>query len=177
MGMKKVGTEVRRMGLFALLLCLAASPVSALASSSIGATANGPHGEQVAVSRTVVLPNQAVRVTGSHFDETVGIYLAFCVIPKKGELPSPCGGGINKAGVGDASYWISSNPPPYGIGLAREFKPGGRFSFVLHLSPKVGKVDCRKVRCAITIRADHLRDTDRTYDIFIPITFTSKISK
>lgn len=37
-------------------------------------------------------------------------------------------GGVNKAGIGDASFWISSNPPPYGVGLAEEFLPGGRFT-------------------------------------------------
>ena len=167
---------------FAALTCLAmltvTPPLSASATSpSTNIMATGSHGEQVAVSQTVVLPNQAIRVTGQRFDETVGIYLAFCVIPKKGDLPTPCGGGINKAGVGDASYWISSNPPPYGIGLAKEYKPGGRFSYVLHLSPTIGKIDCRKVRCAVTIRADHLRDGDRSYDIFVPITFKSPIAK
>jgi hypothetical protein len=167
-----------KVAIFALLGCLTFPSLSASAAvTSTSVSVKGIHGEEVTVSAAVVSPNQAVRVTGSNFDETVGIYLAFCVIPKKGELPTPCGGGINKAGVGDASHWISSNPPPYGIGLAREYKPGGRFSYVVHLSPKIGKVDCRKVRCAITVRADHLRDADRTYDMFIPITFKSPIAK
>jgi hypothetical protein len=174
MRMQKAG----KIALFAVIACLLPAPLPA---SGVTRTKNvivkGTHGEQVIVSSSVVSPNQAVRVTGSNFDETVGVYLAFCVIPTKGELPSPCGGGINKAGAGDASYWISSNPPPYAIGLAREYQPGGRFSYVLHLSPTIGKIDCRKVKCAITIRADHLRDPDRAYDIFVPITFKSTAVK
>lgn len=176
--MQKAGKLVRLVSLTCLITFSVTSSSSAFATAPpTNVSVTGSHGEQVVISRSVVVPNQAIRVTGQRFDETVGIYLAFCVIPKKGDLPTPCGGGINKAGVGDASYWISSNPPPYGIGLAKEYKPGGRFSYVLHLSPKIGNVDCRKVRCAVTIRADHLRDTDRTYDIFVPITFTSPTAK
>ena len=104
------------------------------------------------------------------FDETVGIYLAFCVLPPKGQAPTPCGGGINKAGLGEASFWISSNPPPYAAGLTEEFLPGGRFTQKVKISKKIGKFDCTKVKCAITVRADHLRGNDRSSDLFIPIT-------
>jgi hypothetical protein len=93
------------------------------------------------------------------------------VIPKTGLAPTPCGGGVNKAGVGEGSFWISSNPPPYGVGLADPFKPGGRFSYKIRVSKKIGKFDCKKVKCAITVRADHLRSEDRSYDLYLPITF------
>jgi hypothetical protein len=93
------------------------------------------------------------------------------VIPKKGLVPTPCGGGVNKAGVGEGSFWISSNPPPYGVGLADPFNPGGRFSYKIRVSKNIGKFDCKKVRCAITVRADHLRSEDRSYDLYLPITF------
>jgi hypothetical protein len=92
-------------------------------------------------------------------------------VPKKGFLPTPCGGGVNKAGVGEGSFWISSNPPPYGVGLADPFKPGGRFSYKIRVSKKIGNFDCTKVKCAITVRADHLRSEDRSYDLYLPITF------
>ena len=111
-----------------------------------------------------------ITVTGNRFDETVGIYLAFCVVPKKGQPPTPCGGGVNKAGLGDSSFWISSNPPPYAVGLTDEFLPGGRFTHKVKVSKKIGKFDCTKVKCAITVRADHLRSNDRSSDLFIPIT-------
>lgn len=167
--------KMRRRVSFTLLLTLAAlllSPAIAQGvpkSTKISIT--GSHGEILTVSKTLIASGSAIRVTGSRFDETVGIYLAFCVVPKRGEVPTPCGGGINQEGIGDASHWISSNPPSYGIGTAREYLPGGRFSYVMHISSKFGKVDCRKVRCAITVRADHTRNTDRGYDIFVPIKF------
>jgi hypothetical protein len=121
------------------------------------------------VKSTTVKDGSIVTVTGNHFDETVGIYLSFCVIPAQGKAPTPCGGGVNKAGLGEASFWISSNPPPYAIGLTEEFLPGGRFTHKVKVSKKIGKFDCTKVRCAITVRADHLRSSDRSSDLFIPI--------
>ena len=133
------------------------------------ATVKGAQGQTLSVSATTAKNGAMVKVTGNRFDETVGIYLAFCVVPKKGQPPTPCGGGMNKAGLGEASFWISSNPPPYAIGLTEEFLPGGRFTQKVQVSKKIGKFDCTKVKCAITVRADHLRGADRSYDAFIPI--------
>lgn len=129
----------------------------------------GAQGQLLTVSATTAKSGSLVTVSGSRFDETVGIYLAFCVVPKKGEAPTPCGGGINKAGIGESSFWISSNPPPYAIGLTDEFLPGGRFTHRVMVSKKIGKFDCTKVKCAITVRADHLRGNDRSFDMFIPV--------
>jgi hypothetical protein len=130
----------------------------------------GAQGQTISVKSTTLKDGSLVTVTGNHFDETVGIYLAFCVVPAKGKAPTPCGGGVNKAGLGEASFWISSNPPPYAIGLTEEFQPGGRFTQKVRVSKKIGKFDCTKVKCAITVRADHLRSNDRSSDLFIPIT-------
>lgn len=137
-------------------------------------TVVGANGESLTASSTT--PNSQGRITvqGAHFDETVGIYLAFCVVPKTGMVPTPCGGGINKSGIASISYWISSNPPPYGKGLAEEYLPGGRFKHTMRISPTIGKYDCRKVTCAITVRADHTRESDRSYDLFIPVRFPLK---
>jgi hypothetical protein len=140
-----------------------------LPQSAQAVTRKGPQGQTISVKSTTVKDGSIVTVTGNHFDETVGIYLAFCVIPAQGKAPTPCGGGVNKAGLGEASFWISSNPPPYAIGLTEEFLPGGRFTHKVKVSKKIGKFDCTKVRCAITVRADHLRGNDRSYDMFIPV--------
>jgi hypothetical protein len=140
-----------------------------LPQSAHAVTRKGPQGQTISVKSTTVKDGSIVTVTGNHFDETVGIYLAFCVIPAQGKAPTPCGGGVNKAGLGEASFWISSNPPPYAIGLTEEFLPGGRFTHKVKVSKKIGKFDCTKVRCAITVRADHLRSSDRSSDLFIPI--------
>ena len=133
------------------------------------ATVKGSQGQTLSVSTTTAKSGAMIKVTGNRFDETVGIYLAFCVVPKKGQPPTPCGGGVNKAGLGGASFWISSNPPPYAIGLTEEFLPAGRFTQKVAVSKKIGKFDCTKVKCAITVRADHLRSADRSYDMFVPI--------
>ena len=152
-------------GLFAL------APLPATASAATAVTVTGAHGEILSISQTRILDRKSITVTRKNFDETVGIYLGLCVVPKKGQLPTPCGGGINKQGISKASQWISSNPPPYGSGLAKPYLPGGRFTYSMTLSKMIGKANCAKLRCAITVRADHLRSEDRTYDLFIPVTF------
>lgn len=149
----------------AISIALATPFSSANASTRI----TGSQGQELQVSSTTAKNGSEITVTGIRFDETIGIYLAYCVVPKKGLAPTPCGGGINKSGVGDASIWISSNPPPYAAGLAKEYLAGGRFKEKVQVSKKIGKFDCTKVKCAITIRADHLRSQDRNSDMFIPI--------
>jgi opacity protein-like surface antigen len=148
---------------FVLAIALLAMPAAQAVS------VKGSQGQQLTVSATTAKNGSMITVRGNRFDETVGIYLAFCVVPKKGELPTPCGGGVNKAGTGESSFWISSNPPPYAVGLTDEFSPGGRFTHKVKISKKIGKFDCTKVKCAITVRADHLRGNDRSYDMFVPV--------
>jgi hypothetical protein len=154
---------MKKLVVLVLVLAISAMPTSHALS------VKGAQGQTLSVSKTTVKSGTTLTVSGNYFDETVGIYLAFCVVPKKGQPPTPCGGGVNKAGLGDASFWISSNPPPYAVGLTDEFLPGGRFTQKVVVSRKIGKFDCRKVKCAITVRADHLRSNDRSSDMFIPI--------
>ena len=162
----RVGS-MRKLGIALISLALATfviSPVNAAPK-----VVKGSSGQSMSASITTVKSGAIVTVTGKHFDETVGIYLGFCVVPKQGVAPTPCGGGVNKAGTGEASFWISSNPPPYGVGLAEDFLPGGRFTKKLKISKMIGKFDCSKIKCAIAVRADHLRSEDRSFDLFIPI--------
>ena len=154
-------------------LCLALTLTSAQAADA-QVTKQGNSGQSISIKSSTIAKNSNVTVTGKNFDETVGIYLAYCVVPKAGNPPTPCGGGINKEGIGNSSLWISSNAPPYAEGLAEPFLPGGRFSKQVLVSKKIGAFDCTKVKCAITVRADHLREGDRTHDLFIPITFKTK---
>ena len=139
------------------------------ASAQAAVTLTGTNGASITIAQSKFTKEMKIKVSGRNFDETVGIYLAYCVVPKKGAMPSPCGGGVNKSGTGEASYWISSNPPPYGVGLAIPFAPGGRFAEAVAVTRKIGKFDCRKVKCAITVRSDHLHEGDRSHDIYIPI--------
>lgn len=157
---------MRRVLLFIFSTILVLPIVPAQAAVSV----KGDYGQVLSIKSQRVTPGSIIRVSGRGFDETIGIYLAICVIPEKGKAPTPCGGGVNKAGLGEASVWISSNAPGYAVGLTDEFRPGGRFTHNLSVSQRIGKFDCRKVRCAVTVRSDHLRTGDRTQDLFIPIT-------
>jgi len=114
---------------------------------------------------------QRIRVTGRGFNPAVGIYVALCKTPVRGQRPSPCGGGVNLDGSTAASAWVSSNPPPYGAALAVPYRAGGRFAVRITVSPMIGDIDCRTTSCSIVTRADHLRLTDRRYDVAIPVTF------
>lgn len=114
---------------------------------------------------------QTVTISGSGFDTTKGIYVAYCVTPEPGQLPSPCGGGVDTSGTGGASVWISDNPPAYGDGLVEPFGPGGSFTVTLRATPTIGDVDCRVSSCAVVTRADHLRTSDRSQDVVVPVTF------
>ena len=114
-----------------------------------------------------------VTVTGRGYDDFKGIYVAFCAVPKRNQTPTPCGGGATTTGSTGASQWISSNPPPYGQGLAIAYGPGGSFETTLEVGAQIAKtVDCRKVQCAVVTRNDHTRSTDRSQDLFVPVTFT-----
>ena len=161
---------MKRCAIVGLIAMSLSAPLTAHAATSI----SGPEGQSLTVATTQFKNNSKVNVIGKGFDETIGIYLAYCVLPKKGQAPTPCGGGADIQGVKEASFWISSNPPAYGAGLAIPFQAGGRFTQQVAITKKIGKFDCTKVKCAITVRSDHLHEGDRTHDLFIPITFTRK---
>ncbi len=158
-----------------LLISLISAPSNAAQKPQV---VKGQFGESIsAQARDIAVDKNGqaqIVITGKGFDETVGIYLAYCVMPKAGGAPTPCGGGVNKSGIGDASYWISSNAPPYAANLAEPFRAGGRFTKSVGVSVKIGKIDCRQIKCALTVRSDHLREGDRSRDLFIPVTFKKR---
>lgn len=166
-------------GVLAALVALSAvaggslTAVPATAAPGGSSTATTPSGLRLTVSpvRRLSSRSATVRVVGSGYSRTVGIYVALCVTPTKGRAPSPCGGGVNTSGASAASAWISSNPPPYGSALATPYRRGGRFDVRLTVSPLIGSVDCRQVSCSIVTRADHTRAGDRRFDLAVPVTF------
>ena len=159
-----------------LLISISSAPSNAAQKPQL---VKGQYGESIsAIAKEISLDKNGLAqiiITGKGFDETVGIYLAYCLMPKAGMAPTPCGGGVNKSGIGGASYWISSNAPPYAANLAEPFRAGGRFSKNVEVSDRIGKIDCRKSKCALTVRSDHLREGDRSRDLFIPVTFKKRI--
>jgi len=159
-----------------LLISIGSAPSNAAQKPQL---VKGQYGESIsAIAKEISVDKNGqaqIIITGKGFDETVGIYLAYCLMPKAGMAPTPCGGGVNKSGLGGASYWISSNAPPYAANLAEPFRAGGRFSKKVEVSDRIGKIDCRKSKCALTVRSDHLREGDRSRDLFIPVTFKKRI--
>ena len=69
----------------AALLIALASATSAVATSP-STTARGASGQVLTVSKSSQLPPKGswITVTGKRYDETVGIYVALCVLTKKG---------------------------------------------------------------------------------------------
>ena len=170
--------------LTALALAVSGGPVLATSASAApvtapvvglltaGKTDSGQRGNHIRVSRVRGLnpAGDTLVVRGRGFDETVGIYVALCVTPRRGQRPSPCGGGINSTGS-VASAWISSNAPPFAQGVTTPYRPGGRFEVTISVRALIGTVDCRRVSCAIVTRADHLRGSDRRWDLVVPVHF------
>ncbi len=116
-----------------------------------------------------------VTVSGSGFDVNKGIYVAMCAIPAPNQLPTPCGGGVDQTGASGASAWITSNPPSYGRGLNTPYGAGGSFTVALNVAAVSGMLDCRAVPCAVVTRNDHTRNSDRSQDIFVPISFADAV--
>lgn len=141
-----------------------------------GARAYTAAGPTITVSKTSGLnPNgDVVTVTGSGFDETKGIYVAFCVKPDPGEAPGPCLGGVDMGGDSERSIWVSSNPPPYGADLAKPYGPGGSFTVQLKITGRDEFTDCLTQTCGVSTRADHTRSSDRSQDVFVPVTFAGQ---
>lgn len=159
----------------ALCLSLATSSASvAISPPSSKATGTGSKGQKLTVSQTKGLGNGVtVKVTGSNYDMKLGIYVTFCVMPKKGKKPEVCGA-YNMLGGSTQAFWISSNPPLYAATLVTPFSKGGKFSLDLLLTKTTAYkgADCTKVKCAVLTRADHTNGSNRTADVFVPISFT-----
>ncbi|MGI5165851.1 hypothetical protein ACQEU3_15970 [Spirillospora sp. CA-253888] len=157
----------------ALLGVLVGGATAAHAASG-PASAAGPKGQTLTVSQASGLDAEgaALTVTGKGYDAGKGVYVAFCKDNGPDKAPSPCGGGADTSGKTGGSQWVSSNPPPYGKGLATPYGAGGTFSVQIKISSKLSDaVDCAKDRCAVVTRADHTRAGDRSQDVRVPVSF------
>ena len=129
---------------------------------------------KLSVSQTTNLnPNgTSVTVRGTGYDISKGVYVIVCTQAAPGPQ-STCVGGVNIDGSSASSVWINSQPPSYALGLTTAFQPDGSFSIVLAIVAKSGALDCTVLKCGVVTRSDHLRYTDRTQDVFVPITFNT----
>ncbi|UPT21603.1 hypothetical protein FOF52_12140 [Thermobifida alba] len=160
-------------GSLAVLAALTGSP-------ALAATTGGP---SLTVSKTSGLnpEGEQITVTGSGYDTSKGIYVSFCDISNADATtaPGPCIGGVDMSGESGASVWISSNPPPYGQGLAQPYEGSGtNGSFTVQLTVRAADefTDClaEGVHCAVVTRNDHTRSSDRSQDVFVPVTFAGQ---
>ncbi|WP_433698244.1 LPXTG cell wall anchor domain-containing protein [Nocardiopsis sp. CA-288880] len=134
------------------------------------------------VSRTSGLApdGETVTVTGTGYDTSKGVYVALCDTSSAGpaQAPGPCIGGVDMDGSGGASVWVSSNPPPYGEGLTTPYTGSGAdggFSVQLEVRAGDENTDCTAsgTECAVVTRNDHTRSSDRSQDVFVPVSFGS----
>jgi hypothetical protein len=160
--------ELVRIGRTLAIAALALTMVAATGTPALAA-------KRLTASRTTGLSRagETVTVSGSGYDVTKGIYVAFCVDNGAGVLPSPCGGGADMTGGSGSSAWISSNPPAYGEGLAKPYGRGGSFTVSVRVSRTIGDVDCVVRACAIVTRADHTRTSDRSQDMRLTVRFAA----
>ncbi|RIQ23706.1 hypothetical protein, partial [Jiangella rhizosphaerae] len=165
----------------ALGVLLATGGSLGLAETAAAASATGPEGQTITVSKVDGLDpaGETITVHGEGYDLTKGIYVVVCVNNGAGQQPTPCLGGADMEGGGGTSAWISSNPPSYGEGLATPFEEvGGKGSFDVQLSVVASDefTDCLDPAqapngCVVGTRADHTRTADRSADVLLPITF------
>jgi hypothetical protein len=155
--------------ILATLLVLMLLPVAAQAQQR---TVIGPEKQRLTASQTTNLRDgQLVKVAGTAYNKRVGIYLAFCEVPKRGQLPSNCAGGVNLEGESQSSFWISDNAPRYAGDLVRKYTQRGGFIINVQVSRFIGTTDCAVKKCAILTRADHTRPAYRLADVVIPVSF------
>src|SRR5690606_24310968 len=107
-------------------------------------TRTGPTGQTLTVTPADGLDpaGAAVTVTGDGYDDAIGIYVGLCVDQGPDAAPSPCVGGVDMTGGAGSSVWVSSNPPPYAVGLTTPYGPGGTFSVDLAVRSADEHVDC-----------------------------------
>ena len=147
-----------------------------VSSSSVPATTTSVavNRPKLSVSQTTNLnpSGTSVTVRGTGFDVSKGVYVIVCSQAAPGPQAT-CIGGVNIDGSSSSSVWVSSNPPNYAVGLTTPFQPDGSFIVELVIVGKSGALDCTAIKCGVVTRSDHLRYTDRTQDVFVPISFTN----
>ena len=150
------------------------APNSSVASGAPTTTVASSSRPKLSVSQTTNLnPNgTSVTVRGTGFDVRKGVYVTVCTQAAPGPQAT-CIGGVNIDGSSASSVWVSSNPPGYAVGLTTPFSPDGSFTVELVVVAKSGTLDCTAIKCGVITRSDHLRYTDRSQDVFVPITFSN----
>ncbi|GGZ41192.1 immunoglobulin domain-containing protein [Streptomyces poonensis] len=163
----------------AALLGAAALATASLALATVAGAADTPRtglgkdGQKLTVSASANLDpdGEKIRVTGAGYDETKGIYVAFCKDNGDNRVPSPCLGGADMTGDGGASKWIVPEGDTYEGEFATAYGDGGTFDVEIEIAAEGDGLDCAEVTCAVVTRVDHRGSGDRSQDVRVPVTF------
>ncbi|GAA1948115.1 hypothetical protein [Amycolatopsis minnesotensis] len=162
----------------ALVTVVAATAATALATPALAAPGDATHnGLTLSASNATGLApaGETITVTGAGYDPAKGYYVALCAVPEDygyGTKPSPCAGGDGQGGTSvGPSAWVTNNP--IGGSAATPIAANGTFSAKIRIAKTGTGLDCADpaVTCAIVSRRDHFAASDRTADVFIPVSF------
>lgn len=161
--------KLKKLSSLIVAVTILVAPGIANADSS-SKTVKGPKGQSLIVTQTVnIEPDSEIVVIGKNYNSKIGIYVTFCVIPKKGQRPEICGP-YDITGQNSSAVWVSSNPPFYAALLVKPFSKNGSFKVKVKVKQMIDSYDCKVAKCAILTRADHTRSDNRTADLIVPIT-------
>lgn len=173
---RAAGRRLRRpaalLGAAALVTATVALGTTASAADT-PKTVLGKSGQKLTVSASANLDpkGETLKVTGEGYDETKGIYVAFCKDNGDNRVPSPCLGGADLTGSGGASKWIVPEGDTYEGDYATAYGAGGTFDVELEITAEGDGLDCTEVACSVVTRVDHRGSGDRSQDVRIPVTF------
>lgn len=169
-------TIFRRSALIGSAAVLLAAGIAGPASAAPGSATN--LGKTLSASNATGLPTagSTITVTGTGYNLSQGYYVALCAVPSDysyGTKPSPCAGGDGQgsSGVGP-SAWVTNSP--LGGSAAVPIAANGTFTAQIYVKEAAGGLDCGNpdVTCAIVSRRDHFAASDRSGDVYIPVSFS-----
>ncbi|MEZ5133871.1 MAG: hypothetical protein R2699_02090 [Acidimicrobiales bacterium] len=121
-----------------------------------------------------------VVITGRGFDPDKSLDVEVCAVPPTGEPPTACATSAIAAGPAKAAAHVvapldpaAAATPPAGAGT---LGPDGAFEVTVFAHHDLGDpagTDCREVACAVVVRNDDRRPTDRSQELVVPIAFAA----
>ncbi|OAP20248.1 MULTISPECIES: hypothetical protein [Amycolatopsis] len=144
------------------------------ASAASGTATHNGHTLTASNATGLAAAGETITVTGSGYDPAKGYYLALCQVPDDysyGQVPSPCAGGDGQGSTGvGPSAWVTNSP--VGGSASTPIDSSGGFSARIRVKQASTNLDCATVTCAVVSRRDHLGSADRSFDVFIPVSFS-----
>ncbi|MFS8197380.1 hypothetical protein ACLVWQ_01710 [Streptomyces sp. CWNU-52B] len=160
-------------------LATSASAATVTRSATVGGTT---YDLSLTAPDSLSAAGQNISVTGSGYNTLQGVYVGLCVIPEgvvPGDpstytsRPTPCLGGADQSGTTGASHWVSDQGGGT-VANSSTYGTGGSFTVSVHVHPEIaaGQVCGTDVDCAVVTRADHTGSGNRSYDVYLPVTFS-----